>query len=45
MILQGGPGKIYLPDGTEIDVMFEETEVNFAPVLATHACVTLTKED
>jgi hypothetical protein len=27
MILRGGPGKILLPDGKEIDVIFEPMEV------------------
>ena len=27
--LKGGPGKIIMPDGTEIDVIFEPHEVKF----------------
>lgn len=29
MYIKGGPGKIYLPDGTEIAVTFEPFEVKF----------------
>jgi hypothetical protein len=29
VILERGPGKIIMPDGTEIDVIFEEVNIRF----------------
>jgi hypothetical protein len=42
--MNGGPGKITMPDGTEIDVMFEPFEVKFLPFRTTHVKVQLDVE-
>lgn len=43
MIITGGPGKIFLPDGTEIGVTFEPFAVKFLPT--GHTQVTWTMEN
>ena len=45
MILKGGPGKITMPDGTEIDVIFDVLNIEFSKAGYTYADFTFCSND
>lgn len=45
MILKGGPGKIVMPDGTEIAVIFDVLNIEFSKTGHTYADFTFCSDD